>query len=118
VFPGPIVPPLALDGPILSIRRFGVRLKSEDLIEKKTIPQVMLDLLQAAVEARISVLISGGTGSGKTTLLNALSRFIPGSERLITIENSAELKLQQTHVVRLEARPPNGEGTGEVSPMP
>jgi pilus assembly protein CpaF len=109
-----IVPPLALDGPVLSIRRFGVRLTVEDLLANGTMPQEMLDFLQAAVEARISVLISGGTGSGKTTLLNTLSRYIPNEERLVTIEDSAELKLQQTHVVRLETRPANLEGLGEV----
>jgi pilus assembly protein CpaF len=110
-----IVPPLALDGPALSIRRFGVRLGSEDLLANHTMPPEFLQLLRAAVEARVSVLISGGTGSGKTTLLNCLSRFIPGEERLVTIEDSAELRLQQPHVVRLETRPPNLEGTGEIA---
>jgi pilus assembly protein CpaF len=109
-----IVPPLALDGPVLSIRRFGVRLTAEDLLANSTMPPEMYRLLQAAVEARISILISGGTGSGKTTLLNTLSRFIPHDERLVTIEDSAELKLQQPHVVRLETRPANLEGAGEV----
>jgi pilus assembly protein CpaF len=109
-----IVPPLALDGPVLSIRRFGVRLQSEDLLTNQTMTPAMLDLLGAAVEARVSILISGGTGAGKTTLLNTMSRFIPGSERLVTIEDSAELKLQQKHVVRLETRPPNLEGAGEI----
>jgi pilus assembly protein CpaF len=109
-----IIPPLSLDGPVLSIRRFGVRLTAEDLIANKTMPREMLQLLGAAVQARISVLISGGTGSGKTTLLNTLSKYVPGDERLVTIEDSAELKLQQPHVVRLETRPPNTEGLGEV----
>jgi pilus assembly protein CpaF len=109
-----IIPPLALDGPVLSIRRFGVRLTAEDLLDNATLAPDMLTLLQAAVEARCSILVSGGTGSGKTTFLNTLSRFIPQDERLVTIEDSAELKLQQTHVVRLETRPPNLEGVGEV----
>jgi pilus assembly protein CpaF len=109
-----IVPPLALDGPVLSIRRFGVRLTVDDLLANGTMPVDMLQLLRAAVEARVSVLVSGGTGSGKTTFLNTLSRYIPGDERLVTIEDSAELKLQQKHVVRLETRPANLEGIGEV----
>ena len=109
-----IVPPLSLEGPILSIRRFGIRLKAEDLIANCTMVPEMLMLLRAVVEARISIMISGGTGSGKTTLLNTLSRFIPPEERLVTIEDSAELKLQQPHVVRLETRPPNLEGSGEI----
>ncbi|MCC6420694.1 MAG: CpaF family protein [Gemmataceae bacterium] len=109
-----IVPPLALDGPILSIRRFGVRLGTDDLLQNGTMPAELLTVLKAAIEARISILISGGTGSGKTTLLNALSRYIPSDERLVTIEDSAELKLQQPHVARLETRPPNLEGVGEV----
>jgi pilus assembly protein CpaF len=109
-----IVPPLALDGPVLSIRRFGVRLNSDDLLGNATFVPEMLTLLRAAVEARISILISGGTGSGKTTLLNTLSRFVPADERLVTIEDTAELRLQQPHVVRLETRPANLEGTGEV----
>jgi pilus assembly protein CpaF len=109
-----IVPPLALDGPVLSIRRFGVRLTCEDLLANATMPPEMFQLLRAAVESRISILISGGTGSGKTTLLNTLSRFVPDDERLVTVEDSAELKLQQPHVVRLETRPANLEGVGEV----
>jgi pilus assembly protein CpaF len=109
-----VVPPLALQGPILSIRRFGVRLQCEDLLANATMPTPMLDLLRAAVAGRISMLISGGTGAGKTTLLNTLSRFIPVDERLVTLEDSAELLLQQPHVVRLETRPPNLEGIGEV----
>lgn len=109
-----IVPPLSLEGPMLSIRRFGVRLTSEDLLGNGTLPAGPLAFLQAAVESRVSLLISGGAGSGKTTLLNVLSQFIPPEERLVTIEDSAELHLQQPHVVRLEARPPNLEGQGEV----
>jgi pilus assembly protein CpaF len=109
-----IIPPLALTGPVLSIRRFGVRLGGEDLIANRTMPKEILALLQAAVEARVSILVSGGTGSGKTTLLNALSQFIPGEERLITIEDSAELKLRQRHVVSLETRAANVEGSGEI----
>jgi len=109
-----ILPPLALNGPVLSIRRFGVRLSGEDLIDNRTMPAEFLQLLQAAVEARVSILISGGTGSGKTTLLNALSQFIPPEERLITIEDTAELKLRQPHVVSLETKTANVEGTGEI----
>lgn len=109
-----IVPPLSLEGPVLSIRRFGIRLKAEDLINNSTMPPEFLSLLRACVEARISIMVSGGTGSGKTTFLNTLSRFIPTDERLVTIEDSAELKLQQKHVVRLETRPANLEGTGEI----
>jgi pilus assembly protein CpaF len=110
-----IVPPLSLEGPVLSIRRFGVRLQSEDLLANGTMPPEILVLLKAAVEARLSMVVAGGTGSGKTTLLNLLSRYIPTDERLVTIEDSAELKLQQTHVVRLETRPSNLEGIGQVS---
>lgn len=109
-----IVPPLSLSGPVLSIRRFGIRLTCDDLLTNATLTPEMLDLLKAAVEARVSMLISGGTGSGKTTLLNTLSRFIPPEERLVTIEDSAELLLQQPHVVRLETRPANLEGVGEI----
>jgi pilus assembly protein CpaF len=109
-----IVPPLSLEGPVLSIRRFGIRLRAEDLINNSTMPPEFLMLLRACVEARISIMVSGGTGSGKTTFLNTLSRFIPSEERLVTIEDSAELKLQQPHVVRLETRPPNLEGMGEI----
>jgi pilus assembly protein CpaF len=111
-----IIPPLSLEGPVLSIRRFAERLTAEHLVANRTLPAEMLRLLEACVEARISVLISGGTGSGKTTLLNVLSRFIPVEERLVTIEDSAELQLQRKHVVRLETRPANMEGAGEVSP--
>src|SRR5262245_49089003 len=92
-----IIPPVSLVGPVLSIRRFGVRLGGDQLLANKTMPVDMLALLRAAVEARVSILVSGGTGSGKTTLLNAVSQFIPPEERLITIEDSAELKLRQPH---------------------
>jgi pilus assembly protein CpaF len=109
-----IIPPLSLEGPVLSIRRFGVRLGTVELLENQTMAPAMLELLRAAVEARISIVVSGGTGSGKTTLLNVLSKYIPHDERLVTIEDSAELKLQQPHVVRLETRPANMEGVGEV----
>jgi pilus assembly protein CpaF len=110
-----IIPPLALDGPSLSIRRFGANpLKVRDLLEKGSITQEPLAFLAAAVRARLNVLVSGGTGTGKTTMLNALSAFIPDDERIITIEDSAELRLQQRHVVRLETRPPNIEGEGEI----
>src|SRR5262249_8924319 len=110
-----IIPPLALDGPVLSIRRFGVRLTCDDLLANATMPREVMQLLQATVTARLNMLLSGGTGAGKTTLLNTLSRFIPHDERLVTIEDSAELHLQQPHVVRLETRPPNLEGVGEVT---
>src|SRR5687768_2849586 len=109
-----IIPPLALDGPVLSIRRFGADLAVEQLIANGSMTMEMLQLLAGCVKARLNVLISGGTGSGKTTLLNALSSFIPSDERLVTIEDAAELRLQQEHVVRLETRPPNAEGRGEV----
>jgi pilus assembly protein CpaF len=111
-----IIPPLALDGPAMSIRRFGHKpLLLEDLIRNGAFPAVVMDFLAAAVQARCNVIISGGTGSGKTTLLNCLSRYIPGDERVITIEDAAELQLQQPHVVRLETRPSNIEGKGEVT---
>ena len=109
-----VIPPLALEGPMLSIRRFGVRLGVEDLLACGSVPAEAMAFLQAAIEARISVLVSGGAGSGKTTLLNALTASIPNDERLVSIEDAAELCLQQTHVVRLETRPPNMEGAGEV----
>ena len=112
-----VIPPLALDGPSLSIRRFGKNpLQIEDLIEGQSIPQDIVEFLAAAIDARVSFLISGGTGAGKTTLLNALTKFIPVDERLVTVEDSAELQLQHRHVVRLETRPPNNEGAGEITP--
>jgi pilus assembly protein CpaF len=111
-----VVPPLALDGALLSIRKFArVPISMERLIEIGSIPPEMAEVLQAIVGSRRNVLISGGTGSGKTTLLNAMSAFIDGRERIVTIEDSAELQLQQEHVVRLETRPPNIEGRGEVT---
>ncbi len=111
-----IIPPLALDGPAMSIRRFGTQpLKVEDLLRHGAIPQLVIDFLAAAVQARCSILISGGTGSGKTTLLNCLSRYVPADERVITVEDAAELQLQQPHVVRLETRPANIEGKGEIT---
>ncbi|HJP92073.1 MAG TPA: CpaF family protein [Pyrinomonadaceae bacterium] len=111
-----IIPPLSIDGPVLSIRRFGSDpLRMNALIENKALTKDIADMLQMVVTARLNVLISGGTGAGKTTLLNALSAFIPESERIVTIEDSAELQLQQPHVVRLETRPPNIEGRGEVT---
>jgi pilus assembly protein CpaF len=111
-----IIYPLALEGPLVSIRRFGARpLLIEDLLANHSITPEMVQFLSACVEARINLLISGGTGSGKTTLLNALSRFIPGEERLATIEDAAEVQLQQPHVVRMETRASNIEGEGEVT---
>ena len=111
-----IIPPLAIDGPILSIRRFGVeRLTMKSLIELNTMPQHFAEVLEACVKSRLNILISGGTGSGKTTLLNCLSNYIPPTERIVTIEDSAELKLQQRHVLRLETRPANIEGSGTVT---
>jgi pilus assembly protein CpaF len=111
-----IIPPLALDGASMSIRRFGTNpLKLEDLLNFKTFTPEMAMLMEAAIKARLNIVISGGTGCGKTTLLNTLSSFIPGDERIITIEDAAELQLQQEHVVRLETRPPNIEGKGQVA---
>ena len=111
-----IIPPLAVDGPILSIRRFAVQpLSIANLLDYKSLTPPMVQVLQALGQAKVNILISGGTGSGKTTLLNVLSGFIPGSERIVTIEDAAELALRQPHVVRLETRPPNIEGKGEVS---
>ena len=111
-----IIPPLAIDGPVVSIRRFGSDpLKMAMLIEHKALTKDIADMLQMVVHARLNILISGGTGAGKTTLLNALSAFIPENERIVTIEDSAELQLQQPHTVRLETRPPNIEGRGEVT---
>jgi len=110
-----IIPPLAIDGPMLSIRRFAVeRLGMADLLRFGTLTEPLADVLRAVVLGRLNVVISGGTGAGKTTLLNVLSGFIPAAERIVTIEDSAELQLQQPHVVRLETRPPNIEGKGEV----
>jgi pilus assembly protein CpaF len=111
-----IIPPLSLDGPVLSIRRFGADpLRMASLIEKNALTKDMADMFEMCVRARLNVLISGGTGAGKTTLLNALSSYIPNDERIVTIEDSAELQLQQPHVVRLETRPANIEGRGEVT---
>jgi len=110
-----IIPPLAIDGPCLSIRRFGRDpLTARNMIENKSITEPMLELLSAMVKGRLNILISGGTGAGKTTLLNVLSGYIPNSERVVTIEDAAELQLKQEHVVRLETRPPNIEGKGAV----
>jgi pilus assembly protein CpaF len=111
-----VIPPLALDGPILSIRRFAKDpLEMEDLITLKTLTPETAEILKGIVKAKLNVLISGGTGTGKTTLLNVLSRFIPEEERIVTIEDPSELQLKQEHVVRLETRPPNIEGKGEVT---
>ncbi|MHC4275877.1 MAG: CpaF family protein [Planctomycetota bacterium] len=111
-----IIPPLAIDGPALSIRRFGTDPFSEkDLLEKKSISKEIVGFLQTAVKGKMNILISGGTGSGKTTLLNILSGYIPNDERIVTIEDSAELQLKQEHVVRLETRAANVEGRGEVA---
>jgi len=110
-----IIPPLAIDGPHVSIRKFKRdTLSGQDLLEKKSLTEQMLELLRGVVQARLNVIISGGTGAGKTTLLNILSSFIPATERIVTIEDSAELQLRQPHVVRLETRPPNIEGHGEI----
>jgi pilus assembly protein CpaF len=109
------IPPVAVDGPLLSIRRFGrERLKAQDLVRTLTLTDNMMLLLEACVHSRLNLLISGGTGAGKTTLLNVLSNFIPEDERIVTIEDAAELKLQQEHVARMETRPPNIEGTGAI----
>lgn len=111
-----VIPPLAVDGPLVSIRRFGSKpLGIEDLLRVDALRPEMVEFLSACVEARANILISGGTGSGKTTLLNAMSSFIPADERLATIEDAAELQLQQPHVVRMETRPANVEGNGEVN---
>jgi pilus assembly protein CpaF len=110
-----IIPPLALNGPVVSIRRFAVQpLEAQDLIANQTLTPEITEMLEGIIKARLNVLISGGTGSGKTTLLNVLSRFIPECERIVTIEDAAELQLQQEHLVRLETRPPNIEGKGAV----
>jgi len=111
-----IIPPLALDGPLLSIRRFAVvPMRVEDLIRNKSLTPELAQLLAGMVRAKMNILISGGTGTGKTTLLNVMSAAIPSAERIVTIEDAAELQLQQPHVVRLETRPPNIEGKGEVN---
>jgi pilus assembly protein CpaF len=110
-----IIPPLAIDGPCLSIRRFGRDpVTARNMIENKTLTEPMLELLSAMVKGRLNFLISGGTGAGKTTLLNVLSGYIPNSDRIVTIEDAAELQMKQEHVVRLETRPPNIEGKGAV----
>jgi pilus assembly protein CpaF len=111
-----IIPPLSIDGPVLSIRRFGAEpLRMSALIENRALTREIAEMMEMCVRARLNLLISGGTGAGKTTLLNALSAYIPEDERIVTIEDSAELQLQQPHVVRLETRPPNIEGRGEVT---
>jgi pilus assembly protein CpaF len=111
-----IIPPLALDGPVVSIRRFSTTpLMMEKLVEYKSLVPQMAQLLEGLSKAKVNILISGGTGSGKTTMLNILSGYIPADERIVTIEDAAELQLQQPHVVRLETRPPNIEGKGEVT---
>ncbi|HKZ73620.1 MAG TPA: CpaF family protein [Steroidobacteraceae bacterium] len=111
-----IIPPLAIDGPMLSIRRFAVELlTAEDLVRLGAMDAQVAQVLQAIVRARLNVVVSGGTGAGKTTMLNILSGFIPPTERIVTIEDSAELQLRQPHVVRLETRPPNIEGKGEIT---
>ncbi|MBV8905189.1 MAG: CpaF family protein, partial [Acidobacteriia bacterium] len=110
-----VIPPLAVDGPLLSIRRFGSDpLQPADLLRNLSLTEGMLELLKGCVKARLNVIISGGTGAGKTTFLNMLSGFIPSNERIVTIEDAAELQLRQTHVARLETRPPNVEGRGAV----
>jgi pilus assembly protein CpaF len=109
------IPPVAVDGPLLSIRRFGrVPLRPEDLVKNLTLTSGMLQLLEACIRARLNIVVSGGTGAGKTTLLNALSAFIPEDERIVTIEDAAELRLNQIHVARMETRPPNIEGNGAI----
>jgi pilus assembly protein CpaF len=110
-----IIPPLALDGPAMSIRRFRTdRLGADDLVDRESLTRPMLDFLKGAIGARLNVIVSGGTGAGKTTMLNVLSSFVAGSERVVTIEDAAELTLRQRHVVRLETRPPNIEGKGAI----
>src|SRR5262252_6683098 len=111
-----VIPPLSLIGPVISIRRYGKKvLSTEDLLRNETLTTGMLDFLSGCVEARLNVVVSGGSGSGKTTMLNTLSRFIPEEERIVTIEDTAELQLQQSHVVRLETRPTNIEGAGAIT---
>ncbi|TAM62167.1 CpaF family protein [bacterium] len=109
-----VIEPIALDGAMLTIRRFGKRLQATDLVQLGSVTQQVLNFLKAAVQARLNVVISGGTGSGKTTFLNVLSNYLPTNERIVTIEDAAELKLMQPHVVRMESRPPNIEGRGEI----
>jgi pilus assembly protein CpaF len=110
-----VIPPLAVDGPLMSIRRFGSSpLGAEDLLRHKALTPQMLELLKGAVKARLNIVVSGGTGAGKTTLLNVLSGYISGEERIVTIEDSAELQIKQRHVARLECRPPNVEGKGAI----
>ena len=111
-----VIPPLSLIGPVMSIRRYGKKLlTTEELLKSQTLSHGMLDFLSGCAEARLNIVISGGSGSGKTTILNTLSRFIPETERIVTIEDTAELQLQQSHVVRLETRPANIEGAGAVT---
>lgn len=111
-----VIPPISLIGPVMSIRRFGKKLLStDDLVRNETFTQGMIDFLSGCVQARLNIVISGGSGSGKTTMLNTLSRFVPEEERVVTIEDIAELQLQQSHLVRLETRPMNIEGAGEIS---
>ncbi|MGD2080671.1 MAG: CpaF family protein [Nitrospirota bacterium] len=111
-----IIPPLSLDGPVLSIRRFGLTpLKMNDIVAFGSLNKEIMTILQGCVKARLNLLISGGTGTGKTTLLNILSEYVPVTERIVTIEDSAELQLKQDHVVRLETRPPNIEGKGQIT---
>jgi len=111
-----VIPPVAVDGPLLCIRRFGRHaMRGEDLVAKLAMTEGMLELLKGCVRARLNIVICGGTGSGKTTLLNAVSSYIPADERIVTIEDAAELRLQQTHVARMETRPPNVEGVGAVT---
>ena len=111
-----VLNPPALNGPLVSIRRFGVRpLTVDDLLANEALTREMLDFLAACVKARINIIVSGGTGSGKTTLLNALSRFIPSTERVVTIEDTAELELQQPHVAKLESQPADLDGEGQVT---
>jgi pilus assembly protein CpaF len=110
-----VIPPVAVDGPLLSIRRFSRDpLQAEDLVRNLTLTEGMMQLLQACVKARLNLIITGGTGAGKTTLLNVLSSFIPEDERIVTIEDAAELQLRQVHVARMETRPPNIEGQGAI----
>ncbi len=111
-----MIPPLSLIGPVMSIRRFGKKLMTvDDLLKIETMTSGMLDFLTGCVEARLNIIVSGGSGSGKTTMLNTLSRFIPDEQRLVTIEDVAELQMQQSHLVRLETRPANIEGAGAIT---